>query len=266
MTRAPSTDALLVERREAVAYLTMNRPRVLNVLDETLAAAMATAFASVADDPSVRAVVLAGAGRSFMAGGDLALFHADLAAAPATAAELIDRFHAVMRSIRRMPKPVIAAIHGPVAGGGVGLALACDLVIAADDTTLRSAYTKLGTSPDGGTTWSLTRLLGPRRAVELMLLNEPIDAADALRLGLVNRVVTKADLMPAATALAERLTRTAAGADAAVKRLVQQAVEGSFDRQLDLEKDSFVGLAGTADFREGISAFIEKRGARFKTG
>lgn len=265
MSDATSSDALLIERREAVAYLTMNRPRVLNVLDETLADAMATAFREVADDPGVRAVVLSGAGRSFMAGGDLTRFHADLDAAPATAARLIDQFHGVMSCIKAMPKPVIAAIHGPVAGGGVGLALACDLVIAADDTTLLSAYTKLGTSPDGGTTWSLTSLVGPRRAVELMLLNEPLDAAEALRLGLINRVVAKADLLPAAMALAERLTRTAAGADAAVKRLVQQAMEGSFERQLELEKNSFVTLAATADFREGISAFIERRAARFKT-
>ncbi len=258
-----TNESVLLDRQGAVVRLTMNRPDVLNVLDEDLAERLAGALIEAGRDRAVRAVVLGGAGRSFMAGGDLSRFRADLDAAPATAARLIERFHVVVRAIAAMPKPVVAAIQGPVAGGGVGLALACDLVVAAQDCTLLSAYTKLGTSPDGGTTWSLTRLLGPKRALAFMLLNERIDAETALRLGLVNAVVPAADLMGAATEMAERLAAGAAGAGAAVKRLVREAATGDFDAQLDLERDGFTRAAGTPDFREGITAFFERRAPRF---
>lgn len=256
-------DVVLVARQGAVLTVTMNRPKVLNVLDEALADALVAAFAPIAADASVRVVVLAGAGRSFMAGGDLSRFAADLAAAPATAGLLIERFHALMRLIKALPQPVIAAVQGPVAGGGVALALACDMVIATQGASFLSAYTRLGTNPDGGTTWTLTQLLGPRRALEFVLLNEAIDAEAALRLGLVNRVVPEAELAGAAQAMAERLSQGSVGAVKAAKALVQAASEGSYDAQLDLEKQAFIGNAATADFREGISAFFERRPPRF---
>lgn len=254
-----SDDVIVIERQGTVLTVTMNRPKVLNVLDETLADALIAAFEPIAADSDIRAVVLAGAGRSFMAGGDLSRFHADLAGAPATAGLLIDRFHALMRLIKALPQPVVAAVQGPVAGGGVGLALACDMVVAAQGASFLSAYTKLGTNPDGGTTWSLARLLGPRRALEFVLFNEPIDADTALRLGLVNRVVPDGELAGAAQALAERLSQCSVGANRASKALIQAAMEGSFDAQLDLEKRAFMANAATADFREGIQAFFDKR-------
>jgi 2-(1,2-epoxy-1,2-dihydrophenyl)acetyl-CoA isomerase len=252
-------EVLVVERHDAVCLVTLNRPRVLNVLDERLADALVATFAGIADDPAVRAVVLAGAGRSFMAGGDLTRFYADLDGAPATAALLIDRFHALMLTIKAMRQPVIAAVQGPVAGGGVGLALACDLVIAAEDATFLSAYTKLGTSPDGGTTWSLAKLLGPRRALEFILYNEPMDAATALQLGLVNQVVAGSRLVETAMERANLLARSSATAVASVKRLVYAAAASTFDDQLDREKQAFVAAAGTDDFRNRIRAFVEKR-------
>lgn len=255
---------VVVERAGGVARLRMNRPDRMNVLDERLADALAAAFDEVAADPEVRAVVLTGAGRAFMAGADLTLFRDGLDAAPRTAARLIERFHAVMRTIRAMPQPVVAGIHGPVAGGGVGLALCCDLVVAAEDATLLSAYTRLGTSPDGGATWSLTRLLGPKRALAFMLLNEPMDAGTALGLGLVNAVVPAADLHGTVVALASRLAAASAGANAACKRLVETATAGAFDAQLDLEEAAFVAAAGTPDFREGIAAFFARRPPRFE--
>lgn len=258
-----SEEMVVIERQGAVLTVTMNRPRVLNILDEALADALLAAFAPIAADSTIKAVVLAGAGRSFMAGGDLSRFHADLANAPATAGLLIDRFHALMRLIKAMPQPVIAAVQGPVAGGGVGLALACDIVIAAQGASFLSAYTKLGTNPDGGTTWSLARLLGPRRALEFVLLNEAMDAETALHLGLVNRVVPDSELAEAALAIAGRLSQGSFGANKASKALVQAAMEGTFDEQLDLEKRAFAANAGTADFREGIQAFFQKRAPRF---
>ena len=258
-----SDEVVVVARQGAVLTVTMNRPKVLNVLDETLADALLAAFEPVAADASIRAVILAGAGRAFMAGGDLARFHADLAVAPATAGQLIGRFHALMRLIKALPQPVVAAVQGPVAGGGVGLALACDMVIAAQGASFLSAYTKLGTNPDGGTTWSLARLLGPRRALEFVLLNERMDAQTALSLGLVNRVVPDAELAETVQAMAERLSQCSFEANKASKALIQAAMEGSFDAQLDLEKLAFMANARTADFREGIQAFFAKRAPRF---
>lgn len=256
-------EVVITERQGPVLTVTMNRPKVLNVLDEAMADALVAAFSGLAADQTIRAVILAGAGRSFMAGGDLARFQADLSGAPQTATKLIDCFHALMRLIKAMPQPVIAAVQGPVAGGGVGLAFACDLVVAAEGASFLSAYTKLGTSPDGGTTWTLTQLLGPRRALEFVLLNEAVNAETALRLGLVNRIVPNGELMETARAIAEKLARGSMGAQGASKALVQAATHGSFDAQLDLEKKAFVANAGTADFREGINAFFERRPPAF---
>ncbi|CAN7658152.1 enoyl-CoA hydratase-related protein [Bosea sp. LjRoot90] len=259
----PAGEVVITERQGPVLTVTMNRPKVLNVLDEAMADALVAAFSGLAADQTIRAVILAGAGRSFMAGGDLARFQADLPGAPQTATLLIDRFHTLMRLIKAMPQPVIAAVQGPVAGGGVGLAFACDLVVATQDASFLSAYTKLGTSPDGGTTWSLTQLLGPRRALEFVLLNEAINAEAALQLSLVNRVVPSGELMDVARTLAEKLARGSFGAQKASKALVQAATQGSFGEQLELEKRAFVANAGTADFGEGITAFFERRPPKF---
>lgn len=258
-----NSEVVLVERRGAVLSVTMNRPQVLNVLDEELAAALVDAFSGIDQDDTIRAVILSGAGRSFMAGGDLTRFRADLDHAPETASLLIERFHALQRLIKRMRQPVIAAVHGPVAGGGVALALACDLVIASEDATFLSAYTKLGTNPDGGMTWSLTQLMGPRRALDFVLFNEVLDADAALRHGLVNQVVPASEVAVAAAAKAERLVQASAQTVATVKRLIQGAALSSFDEQLDHERRGFVSSAGSSDFREGITAFFEKRRPNF---
>ncbi|QCK87788.1 enoyl-CoA hydratase [Phreatobacter aquaticus] len=259
-----SEDVVVVSVEGPVATVRLNRPKQLNVLDVAMGEGLVAAMSDLSANKKVRVVVLAGAGRSFMAGGDLTLFHQDLMNAPAAATRLIDLFHKAIGAMRAMPQPIIAALQGPVAGGGLGLAMACDLAIAADNATFLSAYTKIGTSPDGGTTWSLTRLLGPRVAMEMMLTNDPMDAATALRLGLVNKVVAPDQLEAEALALAARIAGGANGANAAVKRLVGLATTGTLADQLAAEKASFIERAGSADFREGISAFIERRPARFE--
>src|ERR1700746_3710028 len=175
------------ERHGAVAGIRFNRPDRLNAVDGEMIEAIRTELGIVRDDTAIRCAVLIGNGRCFMAGADLSVFQNQIASAPQTAADLIDGFHAMLAEIRSMPKPVIAAIAGNVAGGGVGLALACDLAEMAEDARLISGYSKLGTSPDAGTTWSLTRAVGARRAFELMCLNTPVSAQEALALGLVNR-------------------------------------------------------------------------------
>jgi 2-(1,2-epoxy-1,2-dihydrophenyl)acetyl-CoA isomerase len=256
-------EPVLVAIEGAVAVIRLNRPKQLNVLDPALGRGLVAAVDMAAETDAIRAVVLSGTGRSFCAGGDLGVFHRDLAAAPETAGHLIDLFHTALRGIALMPKPVIAAIHGPVAGGGFSLAVACDLVVADETSSFLAAYTKLGTSPDGGLTWSLTQLVGRRRALDLILTNERIDAGTALAWGLVNRIVAAGEAERAALALAGTLADASHGATAAVKRLVGEAAAASFDAQLDAERASFVARAATADFREGIAAFIERRPPNF---
>ena len=247
----------------AVATITMNRPAQLNALNRDLAFALRDAVKRAAEDETIRAVRIKGEGRAFMAGGDVGMFAENFDAAPQTIGHLIEAFHGIVTTIRTMPKPVIAVLQGAVAGGGLGLALACDVAIAADNVVMISAYTKLGTSPDGGTTWSVTQALGARRAIEFIMLNDPLDAKGALALGFVNRVVPLADLETESMAYALRFVAGSKGANAAVKRLVHAAAEGQFASQLALERASFIERAGTADFREGVTAFIEKRPTRF---
>ena len=247
----------------AVATITMNRPAQLNALNRDLAFALRDAVKRAAEDETIRAVRIKGEGRAFMAGGDVGMFAKNFDAAPETIGHLIEAFHGIVTTIRTMPKPVIAVLQGAVAGGGLGLALACDVAIAADNVVMISAYTKLGTSPDGGTTWSVTQALGARRAIEFIMLNDPLDAKGALALGFVNRVVPLADLETESMAYALRFVAGSKGANAAVKRLVHAAAEGQFASQLALERASFIERAGTADFREGVTAFIEKRPTRF---
>jgi 2-(1,2-epoxy-1,2-dihydrophenyl)acetyl-CoA isomerase len=249
---------VLQETHGAVAVIRLNRPDRLNSVDDEMIGAIRTAIRAVREDAAIRSAVLIGNGRCFMAGADLSVFHSELADASRTAARLIDGFHAMLREIRAMPKPVIAAIAGNVAGGGVGLALACDLAVMADDARLISGYSKLGTSPDAGTTWSLTRAVGARRAFELMCLNTPVSAQEALALGLVNRIV------PAqAVETAQRLAEGAPMAVANIKSLVETAGDFDFSSQLDEERASFIECAATDQFREGINAFFERRSPRF---
>ena len=218
----------------AVATITMNRPAQLNALNRDLAFALRDAVKRAAEDETIRAVRIKGEGRAFMAGGDVGMFAENFDAAPETIGHLIEAFHGIVTTIRTMPKPVIAVLQGAVAGGGLGLALACDVAIAADNVVMISAYTKLGTSPDGGTTWSVTQALGARRAIEFIMLNDPLDAKGALALGFVNRVVPLADLETESMAYALRFVAGSKGANAAVKRLVHAAAEGQFASQLRL--------------------------------
>jgi 2-(1,2-epoxy-1,2-dihydrophenyl)acetyl-CoA isomerase len=211
----------------------------------------------------VKVVTLTGEGRAFMAGGDVSVFHKAGENAPREIAGLIELFHQIVRGIRRMKPPVICGVQGAVAGGGLGLALACDLVIAAADATFVPAYTRLGTSPDGGTTWSITRLIGQRHALEWIMLGEQMDAAEAVDIGLINQVVPDNMLAEEVNALAQRIAAGPAFAFASVKRLVYQATRVSFDEQLEAERDAFVAAAGTKDFREGVAAFFERRPAKF---
>jgi 2-(1,2-epoxy-1,2-dihydrophenyl)acetyl-CoA isomerase len=258
----PEQDLVLVATDGGIARITLNRPDRLNALDHDLAVALATALESLEHDSTLRAVTLMGAGRMFMAGGDITVFKKAGNDAPKVIGLLIDLFHRIIRSIRRLP-PVVAGVHGAAAGGAVGLALACDFVIASEDATFVPAYTKLGTSPDGGTTWSVTRLIGAQRALEWLMLGEAINARTAKDMGLIYRVAAKDALAAEVDALARRIASGPATAHASLKHLIEQAPYSSLDAQLDAEREGFVRAAATADFREGVSAFLERRPAKF---
>jgi 2-(1,2-epoxy-1,2-dihydrophenyl)acetyl-CoA isomerase len=255
---------VLREKHGPVAVIRLNRPDRLNAVNAQMIAELREAIA-LADAADIRSVVFLGNGPCLMAGADLTLFRDCLERASETAADLIDGFHAMLRAIRAIRKPVIVAASGNIAGGGLGFILACDVVVMAENATLLSGYSKLGTSPDAGTTWSLTRAVGARRAFELMCLNEPMAAAEALALDLVNRVVPSARLEEETLTLGRRLAEGAPLAMAHIKGLVETAGILDLESQLDRERAAFVECAATADFREGVTAFFGKRPPRFKS-
>jgi 2-(1,2-epoxy-1,2-dihydrophenyl)acetyl-CoA isomerase len=249
-----------------VATLVLDRPRALNTLDFAMMEALVEAIADVARSDA-RVLVVTGAGSHFMAGGDLRAF-ATLLERPegeraALFRPLIARLHAAIETLHRMPQVVIAQARGAVAGFGLSLLCACDLAIAADDAYFTAAYRHIGLSPDGGGTYALTRLVGTRKAMEIFLLGERFDAAEALRLGIVNRVVPGTELDAAVEALARTLADGPALALRNTKALVRGAHGRSLSDQLDAEADSFAACTGTADFAEGIASFIAKRPPRF---
>ena len=257
----PSSSPVLLRREGAVAHLRFNRPQALNVIDLSLARAFHAACRELASDTDLRAVVISGEGRAFMAGGDLAALVSDPLHMPAA---VIGEVHPALELLAGLRGPVIAAVHGAVAGGGLGVTLAADLVIAAEGTKFAMAYPRIGTSADCSTSWNLVRLLGPRKAMEVALLSEPFDAAEALRLGLINRVVPAESLQAEAGLLAARLAAGAPVALANLKRLVREAGDNDLHTHLALEASLFQQCAATADFVEGVGAFLGKREAKFQ--
>jgi 2-(1,2-epoxy-1,2-dihydrophenyl)acetyl-CoA isomerase len=258
---------LLLERSGPVATLTLNRPESLNTLDFTMMDALVAAAGEVAADDTLRVVVVRGAGKHFMAGGDLRTFAGELGKPPAQRnadfQRIIARLHGAIEMLHRMPHPVVARVHGAVAGFGLSLMNACDIVVAAEDTYFAAAYRNIALTPDGGGSWALPRLVGTRRAMEILLLGERFDARRALEMGLVNRVVPMADLDAVTDAIVQGLVQAPVLAIRNTKRLVRDSLANSLSAHLDAEATSFGACAATADFAEGISAFLEKRPARF---
>jgi 2-(1,2-epoxy-1,2-dihydrophenyl)acetyl-CoA isomerase len=263
-------DTILLARDGPVATLTLNRPDALNALDLAMIDALVARTAEVAADDAVRVVVLRGAGKHFMAGGDIRTFAARVPDPPAERQrgfqQMVERVHIAIEQLHRMPHPVIGRVHGAVAGFGLSLMSACDLVVAADDAYFASAYRHIALTPDGGGSWALPRIVGVRKAMEIFLLAERFDAAEALRLGLVNKVVAAADLDRATAAIVQSLVSGPLHALRGAKRLVRDSVARTLSEQLQAEAVSFGRCAGTADFAEGIKAFLAKRPARFDQG
>ena len=258
---ADTAEPLLAWRTGAVAHIRFNRPHALNAVDVPMAEGLLAACRHIAADKAVRAVVLSGAGRAFMAGGDLPTLQADPVGA---ARALIGNIHAALEILAALPLPVLASVQGAVAGAGLGVMLSCDLVIAADTARFNIAYPSIGASADCGSTWGLAQHLGLRQALQIALLAEPFDANEALRLGLVNRVVAAAELPAATEAMAAKLAGGATVALGHLKRLLRTAGGRDLHGQLAAEAEAFVACAQTADFSEGVAAFLDKRAASFR--
>ncbi len=262
------TNHLLTEVRDGIATATLNRPDVLNALSPDMMAALIEFLGNIERDRAVRCVVFRGAGDHFMAGGDVKRF---AGMADMTGEERrkemeasIHRLHPAIFLLRRMPKPVIASVRGAAAGFGLSLAMACDLVIASEDSFFTLAYVNIGTSPDGSGTYFLPRLVGLKKAMEIALLGDRFDAAAARAMGVVNFVVPTDELEAETTKLARRLADGPTRAIGNTKRLLNASLGRSLESQLEAEALAFADCASTDDWAEGVTAFVEKRAPRFR--
>lgn len=244
---------VIYEKTGAIARIRFNRPDVLNAIDLDMARAFADVMCQVAADPEIRAVVLSGEGKAFIAGGDLKQLR------QGAAGELITPMHEAIQRLTALPVPVLVAVHGAVSGAGLSLAMACDLVLAAEGTRFNLAYVNVGASCDVGASWHLPRLVGLHKAMEIALLGETFDAAEACRLGIVNRVVPAAELADATEKMVQRLANGPTVALGHLKQLLRASLNTRFADQLDAEEAGFKACAQTQDFAESIDAFFAKR-------
>lgn len=256
-------DILRIRVEAGVAWLTLNRPHAANTIDAPMAAALRAAIAQLNDDQRVRVLVLAGEGKMFCAGGDLQRFAKENDNAPAYIESLIRDLHAGLVMLENFRAPVIAAVHGAAAGAGIGLALAADIVIAAENSRFVMAYTRSGLTPDGGTSWILPHLVGLRRALELTLLNRTLTAAEALEFGMITEVTDNDKLDSRVLELALDLARGPTRAYVNARRLLRQAHINSYASQLAAEAAAIVSSFETKDGLEGVRAFRERRTPSF---
>ncbi len=253
-----------VERRGPVLTITLNRPEALNAWTRELGEELRRAVEDAAADPEVRAVVVTGAGRAFSAGADLkAGFDPTPEGLPDVGAALRERYHPVIAGIRAMPKPVVASVHGAAAGIGCSLALACDLVVAAESAYFLLAFVNVGLVPDGGSSLLVPERVGMARAAEMAMLGERIPARLALEWGLINRVVADDALAGEVEALADRLAAGPTRSYAGAKRQLNAWMFARMEQQLELEASIQEEMVASGDFQEGVAAFVEKRPARF---
>ncbi len=258
------TKPVLFQRSGSVAWIRFNRPDVLNALDVASAEGLLDAAQNIATDKTVRVVVIAGEGRAFMAGGDVSTFAGQVHERVGRLSGLIDPLHAAIEVIMSLSVPVIASVQGAVAGAGIGIMLSADLAIAADNAVFNMAYAKLGASPDGSSSWSLPRVVGLRKALEIAMLSDNLTADAALKLDLVNRVVPLSSLTSETETLANRLASGPTFGYGRIKHVFRTSLDRNLRDQMNTEKDAFLKCAATEDFTEGVAAFLEKRKATYQ--
>jgi 2-(1,2-epoxy-1,2-dihydrophenyl)acetyl-CoA isomerase len=257
------SEPVIFERDGAVATIRLNRPDRLNAVDAELAPLLLEAVRRAGREEGIRALVLAGEGRAFLAGGDVGAFHEAGDGAQEMVRGLIGLLEETIGALDRLRMPIVARVQGAAAGAGLSLMLAADVIVASDDLKLSFAYTSIGTTPDGGLSWSLPRAVGLHRALGIALLGEQIDAARALELGLVTKVVPRDGLDAEVGRIAGRLAAGPTQAFARTRELLRASSRHTLSEQLALEREAFIASAGTDDFREGVAAFVERRRPEF---
>jgi len=259
-------EAIDLEVSGGAATIRLNRPDVLNAWNREFGEELLEAVRTVADDDAVRAVLIRGNGRGFSSGADLRDFSGDLTPEghPDVRTTLMERYHPIITGIRHMPKPVVAAVHGPAVGIGCSLALCCDLIVAAESAYFLLAFVNIGLVPDGGSSLFVPARAGMARAMEMAMLGERVPAARALEWGLINRVVADDAFETEAEALLQRLATGPTRSYAGSKRQLNRWIYSGMDEQLALEADIQQEMAATGDFMEGVAAFVQKRAAGFQ--
>src|SRR5947208_4545466 len=259
---AMTYEKITLAKAQGLATLTLNAPDKLNAVSRKMIAEIKQAWEEIGADGSVRAVLLTGAGRGFCAGADLS--DPDRKNDADSGSALDKFFNPVIRTMRALPKPIVAAVNGVAAGVGMSFAMAADIAIAAKSASFLQAFSRIGLLPDGGSTWFLPRLVGEQRARALAMLAPQISAEQAKQWGLIWDVVDDAALMPTATELAQRLANGPTQSLARIKDAMNRATQNDLSQQLDIERDFQRELGRSEDFREGVAAFLAKRKAEFK--
>jgi 2-(1,2-epoxy-1,2-dihydrophenyl)acetyl-CoA isomerase len=264
----PELSTLRIEVDGEVGTLTLDRPESFNAMSPEMILELGAAFAWFADQAPLRALIVTGAGNAFCSGGDINGFKAgvedDSIDLPAQVRRGAEALHTAIVDLRRVPYPVIAALNGAAAGAGFSLALACDMRIASEKAFVACAYGRIGASPDGGMTYFLPRVVGPSRALEILLEDPNLDAEQALAEGLVSAVVAPDELMEAARAKAEKLAAKAPHYVKMAKRLCGVSIENSITEHLQLERHGIADSMATEDLRQGAIAFFSGETPRFE--
>jgi len=250
---------ILIQQHENILEIAINRPEAYNALNFEVMEMLSDALATAATDESIKGVMLTGKGKAFCSGGDLKWISQQAADAGSTLHRLAPQFHIAITEIRRMGKPVVAAINGIAAGGGFSLALACDFRVMAESTILRQAYTSSGLSIDGGGSFALPRLVGLARALEIAAFDNPISSAQALAWGLVTKVVPDDKVAEEAMSMLQELAKSALHSFAWSKRLLTESLTNTLETQLELERQGISDCANHPNGQEGLKAFLEKR-------
>lgn len=258
-----SEEVLIVEREDAIAIVTMNRPQARNALSRELHTALGATLQKLADDHSVRVIVLTGAGGAFCAGADLKSTLGENPGGLTGVEVVLDQYHAMIRAIVGAPKPVLAMVDGCAVGFGCDLALACDMRVISSEAYFQEKFVKLGLMPDGGGTFWLPRLVGLGRAMEYILLGEPINAETALSLGIANRVVPAAKLRAETLSLARSLAKGPPLAFGEIKKAMRSSLGGTIDTALEMERAGQIRCLHSSDCMEGVMAWMQKREPEF---
>lgn len=248
---------ILTQIEKGVCYLTLNRPEVFNSFNRAMALALQAELSKANQDPEVRAVVLTGEGKAFCAGQDLAEATSDQG--PSLQAIVRDHYNPIIKAIRELEKPVIAAVNGVAAGAGANIALACDITIAKKSASFIQAFSKIGLIPDSGGTFFLPRLIGSQKALALMMTGDKVMAEEAEQMNLIYKVIDDEQFLVFTKEFAEKMAQMPTKGLALTKKAINQSFTHSLDEQLSLEEKLQVEAGSTADFKEGVQAFLEKR-------